>query len=212
MTEPTIDPTESNPYPAWQEEIRAAQASVRAEIEAERIKVLEEQAARELRLGGLLEGALSDFGIDVPGPLITNRFEIDGIRFLISHYCKDDELMPTLVGSNMRREPIFDYHLEVGYVLEGKYASAQEDYEDYSIYKTLAIRHDFDNPDWTQEHAQLADAIDSVTANGKAFMAKVDNWETAVPPTPLPTFSQQLENVLREIVRDELMKQDIYED
>lgn len=209
INDPTITEASAPQYPDWQATIRRGQATVAAMLEQERETLLSRLAAEDAQRGKLLAEALSLFNIHVSTPS-ANQVVLDGIAFSVrtaGNY--DRSTPPTLINQDrFSDEWAYSFDLEVSYALQGKYATAQVDYDNYSMFKTLGIRHRVNDDDWTQEHHQLAEAIDYVTQNGKAFMAKVDSWQDAPPFVSPPSLSQQLESILREIVRDELMKQD----
>lgn len=198
MTEQTTQ------YPAWQESIRAAQVEIRQEIDAERQKELEKQSALDRRLGGLLEGALELFDIDVPEqPNPSSTITLDGFRFSISQYSKDDQDLPTLINDRGANAPRYQFTLEVAYAFEGKYAQKADDWENWT-YQTVTVLHALENMDWTQERAQLADALDEVTAKGASFIKQVDQWEAHKDDPPTPSIGARLEALMRDIACEEI--------
>jgi hypothetical protein len=207
MTDQTIDPTITetcvDQYPAWQKTIRQGQAYCQQLIDDEKKRWLEAEAVEEAMLGLQLTEALSYFNISVD-PLLENRMVLDRIAFSIVPRGEKKELLN-------RSADALHFDLTVAYQLEEDYERERVRLEEYSLcYTAIAIRHRLDDDDWQQEHSQLADAIDKVTQAAQRFMAQVDGWKAQPVISPLPTLSQQLESLLREIVRDELMKQHDY--
>ncbi len=203
----------TNQYPAWQEEIRAAQTAIRKELAAEEMKSLEQAAWLDLRLGALLEGALELYGIELSETPTVNEVTLDRIRFIIDRYSKNADGTPALLKPLANGNERYEFDLEVVYALEGEYAKEHDRLEQHwAFIKTLSIRHDPDNPDWEQEKAQLADAIDEVTRDGQAFMVRVDGWKAlpASQPTPEEQLTSNLRLLIRQIIREETSSEDAW--
>jgi hypothetical protein len=209
MQETAIDPTISTEaseptFPDWQKTIRRGQTYCQKLIEEEKRHWLDQQMVEEGMLGLQLTEALSYFNISVPPPL-ENRVVLDRIVFSVKPRGEKNELLN-------RSGDALHFDLDVAYQLDGDYERERERLDEYGMYTAIAIRHRLNDDDWQQEHGQLADAIDKVTQAAQRFMAKVDGWKTQPSIPPLPSLCQQLETLLREIVRDELMQQDTRRD
>ena len=182
-----------NRFPAWQTALRQAQAEMVRRQAAEQAQREAREAERQRLLGADLAKALANFGIQVDAP-DTNRIELDGFIFKIGDAGYD--LYPYRdTNAKWVRFDLIIYAQPPVEIDSDSWGGA---------YRALVFNHP-QAGDWQTEQAALAETLDYVLERYNDLLRRLSAAQVApTKPDPTPTTDQQLADLIRAIVREEL--------
>jgi hypothetical protein len=208
-------------YPAWQKAIREAQAITEARIAEENAREEAEerrkQAEKDAKLAGALKKALAHFGIEAEPT--SNRWDVDEFVFSLSEHSAYN-VRPVQRYEGARKPdsvPVEEY--EAAYfalnVRHKDIEALSDDYDDYfgaRLHETVTVQGQRIDGDWTGWQAGLAYCLDSIQRSAEEERQRKENRVLRASQTPEyppePTKAEQLEELIRAIVREQRYAED----
>lgn len=187
-------------YPAWQNTLRASQAVVNAKLAEETERQRQEQetknAAQRTKDAESLKRMLALFGIDADP--VDNEWVADGYHFSLQR-------MNTYADG--RSDTVREWeHQEARQI---RFVLRVADGNDGGMHDKIDYSGSIED-DWTPLQARLADILDKLAAQRASRLAWIAEQERAEAARErkrldkLPTLSEQLESLIRRIVRQEI--------
>lgn len=187
LDEPTADPALAQ-YPAWQQEVRKAQAVEEAAIARQVAEDAKKEAEEEKHYGKLLKLALSVFGIEVDEPIENKVALPGGYEFSVRKQYTEQQ-----------KNGQFRFALHVMRPLPGA--------DKERLYITRTIDAGWFSPNLPKPgtRARMAYAIDEIDAEYEARVERAQQQKEMQYALPAAaTTGEALEARLRELIREEI--------
>lgn len=183
-------------YPEWQKPLRAAQEKYHAAAAEKQRQADEAQRAKDQADGQNLETALAMLGIILPATPTSNIVDFEGFKFRLRYFSFDATSLD------------FRFSLTVSAIYPDDVAL--DDYWPYEFrevgnWGSSTPRKHVDG-DWSREQADLADALDWLTAyrdqEYAIFKARQASGLKAMPE--YPTATERLITALRDLIDEKI--------
>lgn len=191
--------TQTTQYPEWQKFIREAQA-ICDDIQRQlALKAEEEKRAKQLEEGTQLHQALAFLGIEAL-ELKENLYEVDGIQFYLMWQGEYTRWLYRCEGNRIR------FELAVRHAPPADLEEGEE--WPYDVERIFVDSFLDRTDERTGDRALLADAIDAATERYKGEVARRIQRlaQPVMKAAPAPTLDEQLIDLLRRVIRDEINK------
>lgn len=187
-------------YPAWQQNLRQAQAARNAQQAERDAEIAHQHAEAAARHGQALAKALLHFGIVAEPTPVTNHYELGGYEFSLTGWYNEDG------------DDDISFELEVIKPIPGRSRDAETDWyrSTFIQVKTLHIKDYIAY--WDCKLAELADAFDNLDAR-VANVLELDRRNAereaaeAIAAKVVETDAEVLMRVLSNLIKQEVTEQ-----